>query len=145
MAFDIASAVPIDDKKKMGFDLASAVPVEPQGPIKNPDEPNARLAEMPPEQSIGNSAWQDIKNNTVGAVKGIGQGVEGAINIFNPIPSQNTGYQFGKYLGGAIDKGVLGKDVANATSATLGPIADWVNKIVSPIPALGLKEGGKQV
>ena len=120
------------------------VETEDTGPVRNSAEPNARLAEMPPEQSIGSSAWQDIK----GTAKGFGNAVTTGLNFANPIPKYNTFNKVYQAAKGAQQEGVFGQAVKHLPSdivqGTIGSTADWINKEIAPPVALGLKQGIKQ-
>ena len=101
-----------------------------------------------PDIPIGKSALDNIAQGLGGINMMIGKGLTDALNVVNPIPSQNTIIKYGGGLAKEYKEGTLGQDVVNTgKSLVVEPIKSLyrdIKDVVGPIADKGIIEGGKE-
>lgn len=96
-----------------------------------PDTRDAVKSES--KDSIPMSAAKDIYQGTTGIAGMFNTGIQQAINIANPFPSQNTLVQIGKTLYDSYKAGTLGADTKATIEALVKPVIEDVGAVAEPL------------
>lgn len=99
----------------------------------------------PPQKSIAQSAKENIEQGLSGINTMIGKGLTQAVNVVNPIPSQNTLVQLGKGLYDEYKRGGITEDAWNTLKAFVVPPVQDAAELSEKVMSGDFKGAGESV